>query len=188
MPCALTRAAEGFDRRAFTVDEVLRMQKLGIFAEDEKFELIEGEIVPMNAKHLPHARVESLLIRALVPHLPADLSLTPDTSVRLSTATFLNPDLCLCRLDGPGPLLGPTDVLLAIEVSDSTLAYDRGLKARHYARAGVQELWVVDVATRRTFVHRAPMRDGWGVVETVEAGEPITTAALPALSLVLQKV
>lgn len=188
MPCAVTRAAEGFDRRAFTVDEVLRMQELGIFAEDERFELIEGEIVPKQAKFVPHGRIESILSRAIFAVLPTGLELFFDTSLQISRQTFVNPDLCLCRLGRPGPLIDPADVLLAIEVSDSTLGYDRGLKARHYARAGVPELWVVDVATRRTFVHRAPTRDGWSVVEPIEAGESITTAALPGLKLVLPKV
>ncbi len=185
MPCAVTRAAEGYDRRAFTVDEVLRMQELGIFAEDERFELIDGEIVAKQAKFVPHGRVESILSRALFAVLPTELELFLDTSLQISRKTFLNPDLCLCRPGRLGPLLDPADVVLAIEVSDSTHGYDRGLKARTYARAGVPELWVVDVATRRTFVHRQPSRDGWGVVETIEAGEPLETAALPGLSLVL---
>ena len=69
MSAFVAPSAEGFARRAFTVDEVLRMQEAGILDEDERFELIEGEIVLMQAKNFPHERIKLALIRAFIPRL-----------------------------------------------------------------------------------------------------------------------
>ncbi len=69
-----TRAAEGFDRRSFTVAEVLRMQDAGIISEDENFELIEGEVVPMRAKTHVHELIKSALNTAIARALPVRLA------------------------------------------------------------------------------------------------------------------
>ncbi|MBV9636676.1 MAG: Uma2 family endonuclease, partial [Methylobacteriaceae bacterium] len=79
-----TRAAEGFDRRAFTVAECLRMQELGIIDSDERYELIEGEIVPMQSKNYGHERIKLALIRMLARTLPDHLQLGVETSAYLS--------------------------------------------------------------------------------------------------------
>src|SRR5277367_2913589 len=91
----VTRAAEGFDRRAFTVDEVLRMQEAGIISEDENFELIEGEIVPMQAKSHAHELLKSALNFKLVPAMPETLWLGIETTIYLSDNTFVEPDLAI---------------------------------------------------------------------------------------------
>ncbi len=130
MSLAVTRAAEGFARRAFTVAEIRQMVAAGIIAEDENFELIEGEVVPMSPKGNQHEVLKSALTRILATHASEDLRLGVETSVYLDEHTFIEPDLCLYpkRLL-PEDVLGH-DVLLAIEVAASSLGYDRGLKAR----------------------------------------------------------
>jgi Uma2 family endonuclease len=90
---SVTRAAEGFDRRAFTVDEVLRMQEAGIISEDENFELIEGEIVPMQAKTHAHELLKSALNIAVVRALPDRLWVGVETTIYLTPNTFVEPDL-----------------------------------------------------------------------------------------------
>jgi Uma2 family endonuclease len=188
MPSPVTRAAEGLDRRLFTVDEILRMQEVGIIAEDENFELVEGEIVPMQAKSHFHELVKSTLNFALVRSMPEHLWLGIESSIYLSNRTFLEPDLSIyprgMRLES---VKGP-DVLLAIEVSASTLAYDRGLKARLYAKYGVQELWVIDVETRRTFMHRLPVEGRWTETETREPQDDLRYPAIPGFSIRLAEV
>ncbi len=144
MNLAVTRAAEGFARRAFTVAEIRQMVEAGIIAEDENFELIEGEVVPMSPKGNQHEVLKSALTRILATHASEDLRLGVETSVYLDEHTFIEPDLCLY----PKRLL-PEDVLghhilLAIKVAGSSLGYDRGLKARIYAKHGVRELWVIN--------------------------------------------
>jgi Putative restriction endonuclease len=129
----VTCAAEGFDRRSFTVAEILRMQDAGLLPEEENFELIEGEIVPMRAKQR-------------------------------------------------------SDILLAIEVAATSLAYDRGLKARLCARHGVNELRVIDAERRRTFVHRGPGPAGWRTIVERGRDEALTSPALPGFSVELGSI
>ncbi|MBI1868942.1 MAG: Uma2 family endonuclease [Methylocystis sp.] len=182
MPSTLTRAAEGFPRRAFTVDEIIAMQDAGIISEDENFELIEGEIVPMGPKYSAHERIKSEIAMELVRACPPDLILGFETSLFLSRDTFVEPDISLYpkRLQSQD-VRGP-DILLAVEVAASSLPYDLNLKARLYARYGVRELWVIDANERVTWVHMGSSENGWGVVTCEAADETLTCAALPGFA------
>lgn len=188
MSSAVTRAAEGLDRRLFTVDEILRMQEVGIISEDENFELVEGEIVPMQAKNHFHELVKSTLNLKLARALPDHLWLGIESSIYLSERTFLEPDLSIyprgMRLES---VKGP-DVILAIEVAVTTLAYDRGLKAQLYAKYGVQELWVIDVEAKRTFVHKQPVDGKWQSLVTLDADTELRIAAIPDFHIRLADV
>jgi Uma2 family endonuclease len=82
---------------------------------------------------------------------------------------------------------GP-DVILAIEVSVTTLAYDRGLKAQLYAKYGVQELWVIDVEAKRTFVHKKPVDGKWQSLVTLEAQEDLRLPAIPDFNVRLSEI
>src|SRR5271156_447221 len=141
---SVTRAAEGFDRRSFTVAEILRMQDAGIIAEDENFELIEGEIVPMQAKTHVHELLKSALNIAIVRALPENLWLGVETTIYLSPNTFVEPDLVVYPRGIKLETVKGSDIELAIEVALTSSAYDRGLKSRLYARHRVREFWVVD--------------------------------------------
>jgi Uma2 family endonuclease len=107
------------------------------------------------------------------------------TTIYLSADTFVEPDLVIyprgVKLE---EVKGP-DILLAIEVAATSLAYDRGLKARLYARHGVNELWVIDAERRRTFVHSGPEAAGWRTIVERTRDEPLTFAALPGFSIKL---
>ncbi|RBP03255.1 Uma2 family endonuclease [Roseiarcus fermentans] len=184
----VTRAAEGFDRRAFTVAEILRMQDAGIIAEDENFELIEGEIVPMQAKSHAHELIKVALNIAIVRALPDHLWMGIESTLYLGPNTFVEPDLTVYP---KGPKLEEVkgrDILLAIEVAATSLAYDRGLKARLYARYGVNELWVIDAARRTTLVYRGPDGSGWRDIVERAPEEPLAFAALPGFSIRLATV
>src|SRR5712671_564196 len=148
MNAAVTTAAEGFPRRAFTVDDISRMIEAGIIAEDEKFELIEGEIVMMASKGIAHERIKSALTIAVARALPDDLTMGVEATLRLTDMTMLEPDIAvfpkaLFRKSSTGfARLDPGEAYLVIEVAASSLAYDKGLKARLYARHRVGEFWV----------------------------------------------
>ena len=184
MNIVATRSAEGLPRRSFTVAEIRRMVAAGIIAADENFELIEGDLVPMAAKGNQHEVVKSALIDALALRKPRELRLAVETSIYLDERTFVEPDLCLYpKRILPEDVQG-SDVLLAIEVADTSIAYDRGLKARIYARHGVQELWVVDAASRETWVHLQAGADGeWGSIKRVEAMADLTPTLLPDITI-----
>jgi Uma2 family endonuclease len=188
MPPALVKPAPDLPpRRAFTVDEVLRMQDAGIFGPDERFELIEGEIVGMQAKNSLHERVKLALNRALSRSLPDDLQLGVETTLYLSKQTFLEPDLTIFPMMATADVRGP-DILLAIEVADSSLPYDRGLKAQLYAKYGVRELWVIDAKGLTTHVHKAPVDGKWTSVAAMRADAMLTHPAAPGFAVKLGEI
>jgi len=145
MNVAATTAAEGFPRRAFTVDDVSRMIEAGVIREDEKFELIEGEIVMMAAKGVAHERIKSALNIAVIRALPGHLTIGVAATLQLTNMIMLEPDIAvfpkeLFKKSSKGfARLAPGEAHLVIEVAVSSLAYDKGLKARLYARHGVRD-------------------------------------------------
>jgi len=115
MRANVTRAAEGFDRRSFTVAEILRMQDAGIVSEDENFELIEGEIVPMQAKTHIHELIKSALTIGLARALPDRLWLGVESTIYLSADTFVEPDLVIYPKGIKLEDVKGSDILLAID-------------------------------------------------------------------------
>lgn len=183
MNAPLTTAAEGLPRRAFTVKEVERMVEVGLIAEDERIELIGGEIVPMLPKGNHHEVLKTMLLSRWYRMVPADLMLTPETTFRLSKDTYLEPDVVVYRLaDGLKRLDGGT-ALLCLEIADSSLAYDLHRKPAIYASFGVAELWVIDAVRRLTHVHRRPEPGGYGSVTVHPGSETLVPLRAPALTL-----
>src|SRR5271165_6509278 len=132
MTVAVTSAAEGFPRRAFTVEDVGRMIDAGVLGEDEKFELVEGEIVMMASKGIAHERIKSALTVAVVRALPDDLTIGVEATLRLTDTVMLEPDIAvfpkaLFKRPTRFAELNPGEAHLVIEVAASSLAYDKGL-------------------------------------------------------------
>jgi Uma2 family endonuclease len=184
---ATTMAGDGYPRRAFTADEIWRMQDLGILDDDEGFELIEGDIVMMQSKNAPHERIKLALNRALSKTLPDTLQLGIETSLVLGTHTIVDPDLSVFPMMDSTSARGP-DVLLAIEVATTTLRKDLKLKAALYARYGVQEYWVIDTTKLRTTVHRAPVDGVWSSVEVLPAEAVLTHKSASGFAVTLAKL
>ncbi len=180
-----THAADGFDRMAFTVADIERMTQTGVLEPDDRFELIEGEIVWMQAKHFPHERIKLALVRNLSRALPDHLQLGVETSAFLSDITVVDPDLSIFPMMNTQEVRGP-DLLLAIEVADTSLAKDLNLKAGVYAKYGVRELWVIDANACVTHVFREPVAGEWTQRETFGADHALTHAAAPGFSLTLK--
>lgn len=152
---ATTQAAEGMRRRPWTVAEIEAMVKAGIIDEDERFELIGGEVVPMSPKGARHEMVKIDLNEHLQRIKPDDLRIAQETTLRLDEISFVEPDFCVFpRTISPGDMRG-YDVLLAIEVADTSLRYDLGRKISTYAAYGIPEVWVINANTLVTRVHRA---------------------------------
>jgi Uma2 family endonuclease len=194
MNVAVTTAAEGFPRRAFTVDDIARMIEAGILGKDERFELIEGEIVMMAPKGIAHERIKSGLLIAIARALPDDLTMGVEATLRLTDMTMLEPDIAvfpkaLFRKSATGfARLDPGEARLVIEVAVSSLAYDMGLKARLYAHHGVTEFWVIDAGEGVTYLHKGPHGDGWSSVVKYGPEEALTPSALPGLSIRLDEI
>jgi hypothetical protein len=161
-------------RRKIDVDAYHRMAEAGIFAPDERVELIDGEIlqmVPIGSEHgATVIRLNRLFDPAALHHRAIVAVQSP---LRLDATTEPVPDLMLLRSrpdDYRDALPGPQDVLLVVEVAKSSLDYDRSVKAPLYARAGVGELWIVDLVGRAVEVAKEPGADGFAVGERVTRG------------------
>ncbi len=182
-PVRTTQAAEGLPRRAFTVAEVERMVDIGLLAEDERVELIGGELVPMSPKGIRRETLKAALLRAWYRACPDHLQLIPETTFRLSGDTFVEPDLIVYRTRTKLSELRGDTVLLAVEIAETSLRFDLGRKASLYAAHGIGELWVIDARRLVIHVHRAPGPDGYGSVAVLDAAATAVPAAAPELTL-----
>jgi Uma2 family endonuclease len=151
-----TQEAEGLPRRRWTVAELERMTEAGILLENERLELIGGEVVPMSPKGARHEALKIWLNERWTKIKPDAVLLAPETTLRLSEDTYLEPDFVIWPRAMGVAGLNAQSVLLVVEVSDSSLAYDMGRKAAVYARFGVREMWVIDAARLSVRVHREP--------------------------------
>src|SRR5512145_1296331 len=166
-----TQAAEGLPRRRWSVAEIEAMVARGVIAEDERFELIGGEVVPMSPKGIRHERVKGTLARYWYQRLPTEIGLIPETTFRLDEDTFVEPDFVFFNTSDGLAALKPETCLLTVEVADSSLLYDLNRKARLYAAFAVREVWVINAQTLVTHVHRSPGLEGYRDKREVAAHE-----------------
>jgi Uma2 family endonuclease len=172
-------------RHQFTVDDYHRMAESGILRDDSRVELIDGEIVdmaPIGRKHQSCVdRLARLTIRALDE---TEAVVRVRGSLQLNRQAEPQPDLVLLR---PSPdfygrrVAQSSDVLLVVEVSDTTFAYDRNVKIPMYARDAIPEAWIVDINGRRVLVFREPSAGEYRDVSEVVAGEKLSPIAFPGL-------
>jgi Uma2 family endonuclease len=194
MNVAITRAAEGFPRRAFTVDDISRMIEVGVIGPEENFELIEGDLVVMPAKHIGHDRIKNVLNMAFARSAPAGVFVAIECTLQLATDVLVEPDVAVVSqaiyTADPKSFARPRpeDVRLLVEIAASSVAYDRGVKARLYARYGIREFWVIDADKRITWVHTGPGGEAWSSIVERGPQEPLTTPAVPGLSIRLADI
>jgi len=157
----VTTAAESLPRRRFTVAEVEAMLAAGVMDEDERVELIGGELVPMSPKGLAHEVLKAALADRWyrLPEREVDLAIA--TTLRLSEDTYLEPDVVIYPRASGIRGLAADNVLLVVEIADSSLGYDMGRKAALYASFGVRELWVIDSVRLAARVFRDPAANGY---------------------------
>lgn len=179
--------------RLFSVSDYHRMIAAGIFGPEERIELVFGQLIPMAAKGAPHSSTVSRTRFVLEDCLPLDQVL-----IRIQEPIILDdfsepePDLALVR---PDPSFyaqqhpGVADVFLVIEVADSSLKYYREVKSKAYARAGIQDYWVVNIPNQQLHVYRSPQLQspqllssedsGYGVELTLAISEQVRLWAFP---------
>lgn len=182
-------------RWRFTVEEYERMGQVGIFTEDDRVELLDGEIVAMSPIGPMPASVVNRLTRLLVQRLGDRANVIVQNPVRLLPRSEPQPDLVVARERSDCYAIGhPTaeDVLLVIEVSDSSLRTDQTVKVPIYARQGIVEVWLVDLASRSVASYADPDPDSahgrYREVRTLRADERLTPQALPELCLTVREI
>ena len=179
MTIRVTHAAEGLERRAFTIADLERMVETGIVGQDERLELIGGEIVPMSAKGSRHEGIKTALNFLYGSLCPRGFMFSPETALRLDPMTYLESDfIVFARATRLADIRGP-DVLLAVEVADTSLDYDLRRKPLIYAGFGVRELWVIDAAHRIVHVHMGAEPGGYAEVRERGASERLMPQYAP---------
>jgi Uma2 family endonuclease len=181
--------AVDIQKRLFTTDEYETMLVAGILSEDDRIELIEGEILqmsPIGGRHASGVR----RVTALFSRLSGRAILSVQSPLRLNDLSEPQPDLALLRpradfyLDHPRP----DDVLLVVEVSDASLAFDRRVKAPLYAMNGIAELWIVDLEGRAIEVYRCPSPRGYLEIRRYDRGSSLGVLAFPELELSVEEI
>jgi Uma2 family endonuclease len=183
-----TNAAEGLPRRRFTVAELEAMTAAGILEEDERIELIGGEIVPMSPKGNQHEMLKVALTVFWAQRLPLDLLFATETTFRLSGDTYLEPDFVFYPRASGIPGLNAETARLVVEISDSSLGYDLGRKAALYASFGIAELWVIDAVKLETRIHREPTPTGYRSLADLPSNQRLVPAAAAALAVTLSEL
>ncbi len=183
-----TQAAEGLARRLWTFAEIEAMVQAGIIDEDERFELIDGEVVPMSPKGAKHEHVKISLNKWWAKRLPDGIEMAPETTLRLDLNGFLEPDFVFFPSKTKIREIGPKTILLAVEVADTSMRYDTGRKAQIYASHGVALLWVIEAETLRTHCFAKPSAEGYLERRMVEPNEMLALDFAPELSIKLAEL
>ena len=172
-------------RKRWTRQQCAVLESAGIWA-DERLELVDGELISKIGKNRPHVTSLGLMLiwlqhvfggKFVLQESPIDVSAAdnpasepePDVVVfnrEFSTFTSGNPQ--------------PRDIILLVEISDTTLQFDRTTKAALYARAGIAEYWILDIPGRRLFVHRKPTGSAYSEIAVYNEDEPVHPIAAPA--------
>lgn len=171
--------------RSFTAAEYERMVGCGVLGEDEHIELIDGEVVEMSPIGGRHNRCVNRLNALFAPQVTGRAIVQIQGPLLLSTTSMPEPDLLLLawRDDFYPDRPRAADVLLAIEVADSSLTFDRRVKVPLYGRDGIRETWLVDLVGNLVEVSRQPGADGYGITERLTAGQSVTVEAMPDLTV-----
>jgi Uma2 family endonuclease len=177
-------------RRRFTVDEYYKMAKAGILREDDRVELIEGEIFTMSPIGSRHAACVTNLTNVFVLGVGARAIVRVQNPIRLSRRSEPQPDVALLRpredrYTRSHP--GPEDVLLVMEVAETSLAYDRR-KLSRYAEAGIPEAWLFNLVAGQVEVHREPVDGRYRQVQVLGRDAVLSPLAFPDLSMPVNDV
>ena len=173
-------------RHRLDVDAYYKMAEAGILTREDRVELIDGEIIDLNPIGSPHAGKTNRLARLFAKAAADGHVLTSvQNPLRLDAYNEPEPDLMLLRPradDYQANYPGAADVLLLIEVSDSLLAYDRGAKLALYARFGVVEVWIIDIAGAAVEIYRQPKEGAYALTER-RTGGSLTPDLVPSVAI-----
>jgi Uma2 family endonuclease len=185
---AASESAGGPRRHRFTVADFYRMGEAGIFHEDSRVELIDGEIIDMSPIGSRHMRAVNRLNKIFVGLAGDAAIVSVQNPIDLNDHGLPQPDVVLLR-PREDEYVGATptarDVLLVIEVADSSLNYDLKTKAGEYGAAGIPDYWVWDVDGDAVLVHRDPSPDGYRSVRTHRRGMTLAPLAFPEHALAI---
>jgi Uma2 family endonuclease len=175
----------------FNVEDYYRMADAGILTEDDRVELIEGEIADMPPIGSPHAGTVDRIVRLFFKNLMDRVIVRSQNPVRLGQDSEPQPDIALLKpredfYTKAHP--GPSDVLLVVEVADTTVQYDRETKLPLYACSGISEAWIVNLVSLRIEAYWEPFPEGYRQQTFYQRGQRISPQAFPDLDLVVEDI
>lgn len=172
--------------RKFTVAEYYKLAEIGVLRPDERVELIEGEIIAMSPQGPKHASSNQRATQSLIVKLRGRATVRIQLPIHLTDDSEPEPDVVLAVPDANDygdhhPT--PPEILLVLEVADSTLKFDRGRKSRVYANAGIIQYCLLNLKTRELVEHRQPGSNGYRSKKIYAEHESFRLAALPAVAI-----
>lgn len=170
----------------FTVDDYHRMVESGILTENDRVELIDGEIVQMSAVGPRHVSSLREVTRLLYELAMPNISISVQDPIQLDERSEPVPDLTVLRAHAGeyvNALPTSDDIILVIEVSDTTLSYDRNVKLPLYASGNIPEAWIIDLPGQAIERHSEPVEDSYRVVSRVGRGRQLASSMPPRLIL-----
>ncbi len=173
-------------RHRLNVSDFCRMAETGILREDQRVELLDGELYDMMPIGEFHATLVDILTLLLVEQCRRRFQPRIQNPLKLDDHSMVQPDVTLLK---PRPDFyvhgapGPDDALLVIEVADSTLAFDQHEKLPRYARAGIEEVWIVNVPERQVEVYREPNFLNYSSNTILKPGQSVVPAAFPDIAI-----
>jgi Uma2 family endonuclease len=177
--------------KRWTTQDYHRMSELGVLLPDEKTELIAGQIILKVAKGIAHVIALRLLVRRLQAQLNVPAHIRTQDPITLDDYSEPEPDLVIVRgeiLDYADHHPRPEEILLVVEVADSTLQRDCEIKDKLYAQSNIEEYWVLDLPNRRLHMFRNPTATGYTSHLILMAPNQASCLALPNLSLAISDV
>jgi Uma2 family endonuclease len=177
-------------RLRFKVDDYYKMIGLGMLTDYEKAEIIEGELIRKKTVGDRHAAIVNFLNRFFVKNVSDDVLVSVQNPVRLSDYNEPEPDIALADLrkyDGRRHPQ-PPEIILIVEVSDSTLRYDRDVKLALYAETEIPEVWIVNLPNEIIEVHQKPTVGIYQITKIFKRGETVASEVLPDLSIAADEI
>ena len=174
----------------FTVDAYQRLGELGILHQDDRVELVAGQVVEMTPIGDRHASCVRRVINLFAPNLRDVAVLDAQNPVVLGTHDAPQPDLALLHRRAGGYATHPraADVLLVVEVADRSVSYDREIKIPRYGAVGVPEAWLVDLVGDAVCVCRRPGPNGYAEIVTVTRAGTLRPLLLPGVAIVVDEI
>jgi len=177
-------------RYRFTVKDFYRMAEEGILGADTRAELIDGDVIEMPPIGPSHATVVTRISTALTRMVEDRAQIRTQLPIHLGEMDEPEPDVCIVKPNDVYYHRHPdaSDVLLVIEVSDSSAAYDRIKKGRIYSRAWIPEYWIIDIPASRLEVYRSPGHEGYAEKRELRRDDSVSCMALPDLTIELSEI
>jgi Uma2 family endonuclease len=183
MTAILEKPQTMLEPHRFTVSEYHRIYESGALPREPRSQLIQGEIYFIAAMGAAHADAITVLTELLVEAYVKKAKISPQVPISIWNASEPEPDFALLKRTAPRGVATAQDVLLVIEVSDSSLKFDREKKMPEYARSGIAEAWIVNLEERQLEVYRQPSGERYLQLQLVLEGTPFAPLFAPEIML-----